>query len=292
VPGERDPLRLPLLGSVREVAARALASGALQPIESHPCEVEDGGVRFSVRIASPRAPRAAREVADAGAPPRNPFLPYDEALFVADLGPDHVCLLNKYPVLRDHLLITTRAFEEQEAPLRRGDFEATWRVLLELDGLAFYNAGAIAGASQRHRHIQVVPTPLGRGPRRTPIDPALDDARFDAAVGRTETLPFHHAVARLRVGPSSPPVVAARALHGLYCEMARAFGCDRGGRPYNLLITRDWMLFVPRSRECWEGVSINALGFAGAILVRDEAQLTRLRAEGPLSALARVGVRP
>lgn len=244
-------------------------------------------MRFGVRVAtgSRRAPPAA-------SPARgNPFLPYDEDLHVCDLPPRHVCLLNKYPVLPEHLLVVTREFEDQESPLGPGDFEALWSVLLERDGLAFYNAGAGAGASQPHRHLQVVPLPLGRGGPRVPIEPWIEAARFDAAVGRAEHLPFHHAIARLRDCAPLPPSLAAEALHGLYAEMARAFGCDRAGRPYNLLVTRDWMLFVPRSREHWDALSLNALAFAGAILVRDEDQLARLRAAGPLNALAHVGVR-
>lgn len=246
--------------------------------------MEDAGLRFSVRVAT----GARRHPPAAG--PVNPFLPYDPEVFVCDLPPRHVCLLNKYPVLRDHLLIVTREYEDQESPLGEGDFEALWSLLLERDGLAFYNSGAAAGASQPHRHLQVVPLPLVPG-GCTPIDALIDGVRFDAAVGRAEQLPFHHAVARLRDCAQLPPSLAAQALHGLYAEMTRAFGCDRAGRPYNLLVTRDWMLFVPRSREHWESVSLNALAFAGAILVRDEAQLERIRALGPLRALEHVGVR-
>jgi ATP adenylyltransferase len=223
--------------------------------------------------------------------PGNPFLPYDEDLFVCDLPPRHVCLLNKYPVLPEHLLIVTRAYEDQESPLTPGDFEALWSVLFECDGLAFYNAGAVAGASQPHRHLQVVPLPLVRGGARTAIDALMEEARFDAVLGRAEQLRFHHALARLRDCAQLPPSLAADSLHGLYTEMARAFGCDRAGRPYNLLVTRDWMLFVPRSREHWHSLSLNALAFAGAILVRDETQLAELRAAGPMSVLERVAVR-
>ena len=266
--------------------SRGIASGALEPIGTRAQEVEDAGVRFSVRVAT-SLPRP-RPAADA---PVDPFLPYDENLFVCDLPPRHVCLLNKYPVLPDHLLIVTRAFEDQESPLEVGDFEALWTLLLERDGLAFYNAGARAGASQPHRHLQLVPLPLAPCRLRTPIDPVIEETRFDAAIGRAERLPFHHAIARLRDCADLPPALAAEALHGLYGEMARAFGCDRAGRPYNLLVTRDWMLFVPRSREHWESISVNALAFAGAILVRDDAQLDRVRAAGPMSVLEQVGVR-
>ena len=90
----------------------------------------------------------------------NPFLPYEPELHVADLGDEHVCLLNKFPVMRDHALIVTREFVDQQEPLRPADFAAVWPLLGETGGLGFYNAGELAGASQRHRHFQVVPTPL------------------------------------------------------------------------------------------------------------------------------------
>jgi sulfate adenylyltransferase (ADP) / ATP adenylyltransferase len=59
--------------------------------------------------------------------------------------------------------------------------------------------------------------------------------------------------------------------------------------PYNLLVTRQWLLLVPRSEECFDGVTINALGFAGVVLVRNEAQLAMLQKHGPMTALHRTG---
>ncbi len=35
---------------------------------------------------------------------------------------------------------------------------------------------------------------------------------------------------------------------------------------YCMLFTRTWMLMVPRKRERYEGISLNALAFAGYIL--------------------------
>lgn len=60
--------------------------------------------------------------------------------------------------------------------------------------------------------------------------------------------------------------------------------------PYNLLATREWMLLVPRSTECFHGISVNALGFAGALLVRDAEQLALLERHGPMTALRAVAV--
>jgi ATP adenylyltransferase/5',5'''-P-1,P-4-tetraphosphate phosphorylase II len=85
-----------------------------------------------------------------------------------------------------------------------------WTCLAEFDGLAFYNAGTIAGASQSHKHLQQVPVPLGPGPARTPLDPLLGTARFEGDLGVLPGLPFVHALegrSVLRPGafPICPP---------------------------------------------------------------------------------------
>jgi ATP adenylyltransferase/5',5'''-P-1,P-4-tetraphosphate phosphorylase II len=38
----------------------------------------------------------------------NPFLPYDAELFVCELSPTHVLLLNKFPVVENHVLVVTK----------------------------------------------------------------------------------------------------------------------------------------------------------------------------------------
>jgi ATP adenylyltransferase len=48
------------------------------------------------------------------------------------------------------------------------------------------------------------------------------------------------------------------------------------------------MMLVPRTQECFQSISINALGFAGALLVTDIGGVGVLREHGPMSALAAV----
>ena len=55
--------------------------------------------------------------------------------------------------------------------------------------------------------------------------------------------------------------------------------------PHNWLATREWLLVVPRSRERAGGIGVNALGFAGSLLVRSDEQLAWLRTQGPLDFL-------
>lgn len=58
----------------------------------------------------------------------NPFLPYEEALWVQHLSPTHTLLLNKYNVVAHHVLVVTRQFESQQDPLNARDLEATMKV--------------------------------------------------------------------------------------------------------------------------------------------------------------------
>lgn len=286
-----------LRSAIADRSRTALAQGALQPIATDVHTLVDQGVRFQVRVVS----SLARRRRDAAAlPPRekqsgnrvNPFLPYEEALFVADVSPTHLCLLNKYSVIDDHVLIVTRAFEPQESPLTLNDSLALWACMAEYDALAFYNSGPAAGASQPHKHLQLMPLPLGDG-TALPIDPLLASAPAARAPVHLDALPFTHAFVRLECLRSAAEA-AGRALD-LYREMLRFTGLVGAGElpallpPYNLLVTREFMLLIPRSEASFASVPVNALGFAGSFFVADEALYPAIRRVGPLALLQRVG---
>jgi len=259
-----------------ETYRRALLSGALEPIATRTTWIDDIGVRFVVRILE-RIERKRK----AGETGGNPFLPYEEDLFVAGVSETHLALLNKFNVMERHLLVVTRRFEDQESLLSQGDFEAMWMVLRELECVAFYNAGAVSGASQSHKHIQFVPAPLGDGPERCPMEVYLTPQRF-------QELPFACHFSRLDDVRLRPDRDAARATRERYMDALAAIGRRNDPRAYNLLATCDWMLLVPRSRGSWGSISVNALGFAGAMLVNDDRDLERLRRKGPMSVLKEV----
>ncbi len=288
-----------ILARAEEVTTAALASGALEPIPTRVEIVEHGGVSFQLRVLDSlwrkeRALARRREAAAEGAP-RDPFGPCDPALLLGDLGEHHCCVLNKYPALGLHLLIVTRRFEPQERLLDAGDFRAIWRGLQGVDGLAFYNGGLGAGASQPHKHLQLLPTPMHAGEPGIPMAARLELATWRDGVGEAPGLPFVHALRQLPPGLEADPRQAAIASLGAYHRLLSAVGLPRraGSRlqagPYNLLMTRRWMLVVPRRAERWQGVSVNALGFAGSLLARDEAELRRIAEAGPMSLLAAVG---
>ena len=53
-------------------------------------------------------------------------------------------------------MLATKEFESQLLPLTREDFSAVREIVLQVPSLVFYNCGVDSGASQSHKHIQVV----------------------------------------------------------------------------------------------------------------------------------------
>lgn len=294
------PGGLDLGANLRRVTSAALQRGALLPIQTSYQLLEEGGVGFIVRVVENLNRKDKARQAALGQGPRqtiktNPFQPYDQDLFVCQVTETHLCLLNKFNVLDDHLLIVTKDFEEQERLLTRADFEALWACMFEVDGLGFYNGGEIAGASQRHKHLQLVPLPLAPGVEGVPVEPLLDSICNGTDFDTVPAFPFVHAFTGLAEPPDAPLAEAGEVLYDTYLRLMRALDLAREGdpcqrAPYNLLATRRWMLVAPRSRELYQGISVNSLGFAGALLVRNQDQLDLIRRVGPMAVLRHVGV--
>lgn len=288
---------------VNQRTKHALQCGALQPIATECQFIEQKEVNFLVRVLpnlvrKEEAKKQQDRETNASGREFNPFLPYEEDLFVADISDTHLCLLNKFNVIDHHLLIVTRLFEAQDTWLTLPDFEAMWAVLAEIDGLAFYNAGKTAGASQRHKHLQVVPLPIVPNGQKVPIEPLLAAAEFKNSIGTTAAFPFIHAISRIPPPIAKVPLEAASYSLECYYNMLRAVDMIDGNKvkvapksgSYNLIATREWMLLVPRSCESFSSIAVNSLGFAGTLFVRNEQQMQILLDCGPMQLLSKVAM--
>ncbi|MEH1782908.1 MAG: phosphorylase [Nostoc sp.] len=282
--------------SVKKQTEHALQCGALLSIPTEFEFVEQDNVRFLVRILSnlnrkKAADEKQKKQSVKSGQEFNPFLPYEEDLFVADISDTHLCILNKFNVVDYHQLIITRSFEEQESLLTLEDFAAMWVCLADFDGLVFYNSGKTAGASQRHKHLQLVPLPLAPEGPQMPIEPLLKSAQFQNLNTTSPKLPFAHAFAPLNSNWVQLPFTGAQETLEVYRALRQAVGLDaKQSGAYNLLVTREWMLIVPRSQEHFQSISVNSLGFAGALLVRNAAEMEILKAQGPMTILKNVAV--
>lgn len=267
----------------------ALHTGALKSIDTQIEVINENGIPFLLRTLAnlKRKDNAAKRLKQAGETTHNPFLPYEQDLYVDELGDQHVCLLNKFNVVDHHLLIVTKAFESQENLINQNDFYALALCMQEIDGLAFFNGGTQAGASQPHKHLQLIPLPM------TPFQPlpfsdALATLPTDK-VSCADALHFNHAGILLPEGIFDHPKQAAKQLTDTYLKLRKALALQDDGvlstSAYNLLITRQWMLMVPRTAESAAGASFNALAFCGAILVKTPEQATNLKQHGLMPAL-------
>jgi ATP adenylyltransferase len=264
--------------AVVDRAEAALAAGAMHSFECALEYVADAGVEFVLRIATrfPSGENSKGRTAQAPKLPANPFADPEPALVVRDLTPTHRALLNKFSVLREHLLVVTREFVDQRELLDLRDFEALAPCMKDAEVLAFYNGGTEAGASQAHKHLQVVTLPLS--PRHSvPMNAILERPKPD--------LPFRHAFARLAPGQFAD----SASMLETYLALHRQAGLH-APQPYNLLVAHEWMLVVPRARDRFEGVSINSLAFAGSFFVRDAAHAHVIAAAGPMNVLRSVAM--
>ena len=272
-----------LLQKAIEVTVAATSSGALVPLDTSLTHLMgDGGCRFELRHLLSATPKHLR----ASGPKPNPFLPWDQRLEVDRIGESHVVILNKYPVQTTHMLLITQDWQPQTGWLSIEDWRSLARVDAMTTGLWFFNSGPDAGASQPHRHLQLLP--------RGAEEPIC--ARHDW-FKRCEEATF---------GPSDDPLLSScrvasmtssltgETLHETYLTLADDLGLGRPSsdeRPrgaYNLLLTRQWMAIVRRSTEGIRGFSVNALGFAGSLLSTEASDREWIQRSGPEALLRAV----
>ncbi|KAJ2720446.1 bifunctional AP-4-A phosphorylase/ADP sulfurylase [Coemansia sp. Benny D115] len=266
----------------------AISQGALLFTNSTVTLHEEQGVDFEVRYVPALAkkpsskPREKQMTKDFV----NPFLPYDPKLHVCSVGDSHELLFNKYCVVPHHLLITTKEFRQQGEPLSESDFKAILETTKNLSRpqIVFYNSGEESGASQPHKHLQVLPMPdyfvyppaMGLWMRSKP---ELN------RVCVSEDLPFAHFGVRI-----DPDTISATDLTFMYSmaldEMTSRYSKDTS---YNMILTPHALMIFPRRVSSWSGISINSLGFAGLILCKTKDELELLNKVGFLSTLTNVG---
>ncbi|ROS01568.1 ATP adenylyltransferase [Sinobacterium caligoides] len=268
---------------VKESVAYARHHKALKTIATAGAMAQSDGLPVLIRVCKQQRQRSSSTGVESG----NPFLPYDEGLCVGDISATHVCLLNKYNVMPRHVLMVAKHEEAQAMPLTPADFHAFCFTIGALGGLGFYNSSAQAGASVNHKHLQLIASPLGDH-GDFPFLNILEKYGPVEGIDCVAELPFDNLVVRL---PKMATVAErAKSAYQLYLRMVARLGliCDINGAlpPYNLLINRDWLWLVPRTTAEVEGIGINALGYAGAILLTDRGQLQTLKRIG-VSALLR-----
>jgi ATP adenylyltransferase len=272
-----------LLRKATEVTVAASASGALVPLDTTLTHLMgDGGSRFELRHLLSATPKHLR----ASGPKPNPFLPWDQRLEVDRIGDSHVVILNKYPVQTSHMLLITQDWQPQTGWLSMEDWRSLARIDATTTGLWFFNSGPDAGASQPHRHLQLLPRAAGERIC------ARDD--WFRRCAQNTTMSAQDPLLRSSRVAAISSTLTGETLQQLYLALADDLGlghpttddCPRGA--YNLLLSRQWMAIVRRRREGIRGFSVNALGFAGSLLGTDASDRQWIQRSGPEALLQAV----
>ena len=210
-------------------------------------------------------------------PKINPFNPWDRKLEIDQIGNKHQLILNKYPVQKGHILLITNSWKPQDGWLDNYDFIALREVNDDTSGLWFFNSGPLAGASQPHRHFQLL--------RRTIDQQNCPRENWFLNLNKNEKsnkkLKRNIIVVRLNNSAKETDI------YQKYLKISKKIGLgdpqsnEKPKSAYNLLITSNWMAIIKRSNDHIYGYSMNGLGFAGYILVTEKSDIEYLKTNGP-----------
>lgn len=207
-------------------------------------------------------------------------------------GGTHALVFNKFCAYRPHLmLLASDGRRRQFEALGRDDLAAAASALdgLGEEYLAIFNCGRDAGCSRLHKHLQIFPAPGG-----FPLWPDSEAS--------SPPPPFRYFISRFADGKVPEPGELARVYGDMLVEAAALVPGredvveeDADGRgvavPHNVVISRRWILVVPRTRAGVGGADANAAGMLGMVWASGEEVLERWMGIGPRRVLGEVGVR-
>ncbi|MFM9087139.1 MAG: DUF4922 domain-containing protein [Cyanobium sp.] len=263
--------------AAKAVSSKALDQRALVPLQT--TEVQLSGLSpFLLRRLEGSPPRHLA----AEGPKPNPFLPWEQTLEVGQLGRSHVLILNKYPVQPAHLLLITQQWQPQAGWLVDADWKAVAHVAADTGGLWFFNSSPTAGASQPHRHLQLLPRRAGDV--SCPMAPLLQSQ----LLGAHQPWPWRYALSARWDPLGGEDLSPLYRKHALLLELGDPGKSAHPQHPYNLVFDDSWFLTIRRVKEHCAGFSVNGLGFAGFLLCTAHSDLAWLKAHGPWALLADV----
>ncbi|KAJ7282976.1 ATP adenylyltransferase-domain-containing protein [Mycena rebaudengoi] len=297
---------------------KAQAEGDLLFFPSTIVKHADSGIEYEIRLCpalanKPHLP-TPNFTAQGTLKPHDPFEPpYNKNLYVGELQDkeneqDYVVLLNKYSVVPEHFLMVTKEFKSQASPLLPPDLVQTYLLLAAArkahkNLFAFYNCGDNSGASQAHKHVQFLPLEDEDGP---PVEELARSVKLENAdTPFALNLAYANHVYRFpdrfySYSAEKLEPVLEQAFFGLLDLVISTIRHDPdypAGKPsYNVVITLEHMHLIPRRQETHilqetgDELSVNALAFAGMLLVKSERELDAVKTEGVGKILRAVGL--
>ena len=259
-----------------DISKKAVNCGAVIPLNTIKYKSREESCDFELRFLKSPIPKYLIEYG----PKRNPFIPWDSRLEIQPINDKHTLILNKYPVQIGHMLLITNNWKPQNGWLNKDDFEAIQNVDKDTTGLWFFNSSKEAGASQPHRHFQLLPRRYNESvcPRFEWFCSLLNNKNNNNSE-------ISHCISiRQRNNIKN---TTSQCLYSLYKSMIDEMNLgnidiiNKPSKPYNLLITSEWIALITRKTDRSNGFSINALGFAGYFLGTKRSDVDTLIKFGP-----------
>ncbi|KAJ5098088.1 hypothetical protein N7532_005089 [Penicillium argentinense] len=204
----------------------------------------------------------------------------------------HYLVINKFPVFRPMLLLlTTDSYRRQNESLDFADIDAAWSLVqgLERDHFAFFNCSELAGSSRAHKHLQVIPEPSLQEGYSEGFKFFPDyDPEEEATVP-----PFVHFLQRfrdLREGHITSSDQLLWVYQRLLQQTRESLKIDQDPCPHNVVLTKRWIVIVPRTTKVFKGITSNAPGMLGSVYISNHDQLRAWKEVGPTKALAELGL--
>lgn len=192
---------------------------------------------------------------------------------------------------RPHLLLHTVAFRPQTENLDLSDFEATVKVLRQLQHpyIAFYNCGEEAGSSQGHKHLQLIPKPDADGfelfPDKRETREVLSSGDQPLQPPASLNIPFVCYVASLA------PAQAGSDVFSIYRRcLELCLSASDEIRGHNMVMTSNWICVVPRRHRGRMRVPANAMGMMGMLWLGTRTERMGWSILGIASHLSYMGV--
>ncbi|KAK7428595.1 bifunctional AP-4-A phosphorylase/ADP sulfurylase [Neonectria magnoliae] len=331
----KAPSALPEL--VKSAFAKACSDGHVHYYPSQATILYANDIPFQVRFSPALANKPKPAIKDHANPRKffDPFADPPAALRVTTLSSLHYLVLNKFAVVPEHFILATTEFKPQTHVLEEADLEATLACIQAYEAakgaderpgrhdgdtandsglFAFFNCGDHSGASQPHRHIQLLPIAgMKDGLAADGVWSVLADtltsrsapfATFAAKISLDMPAQDLHAV-YLRLYRQACRAVAAHARETPIDEVTVEDEAEAAGEArisYNMALTKDTLVVCPRLAEgavilgedgaVLGTLSLNGTLLAGTALVKNEVEWEALKKdpEGLLQVLKRIGV--
>ncbi|GAM83746.1 hypothetical protein ANO11243_017360 [Dothideomycetidae sp. 11243] len=299
---------LPNLVKLKYEAAKK--SGALRFSETQLAILRqrETGLAFQLRYCPALAKKPTADKSKGSSKPFDPFEAPTDDLLVAEVpvkNPSHILVLNKFPIIPQHFILATKQHKLQTHPLEPDDLIKTYACLQSWgEGssdcrrlFAFFNSGDESGASQPHRHIQLVP--VEEMARDIPQGQSWS-LLIDSILGSKEStpagpftipgLPFKHYALSLPTDPSADTLMQTyvKLLQAAFSVTHDIDGLEKyiPSQHYNLAMTVSGMAIARRVKDAYtytdpdgekHSVAINGTILAGTLMVKGEDEWRTLQ---------------